>query len=82
MAARRPILATGGTTDVIDKLLNETNAGICASTAEDIKNVLKKLYQEYKLKGKVAYHGVESNVNEYSHREMARKFAGVLNSLV
>ncbi|MCK4794015.1 MAG: glycosyltransferase, partial [Desulfobacteraceae bacterium] len=82
LAARRPILATGGTTDVIDKLLNETNAGICASTAEDIKNVLKKLYQEYKLNGKVAYHGVESNVNEYSHREMARKFAGVLNSLV
>jgi len=81
LAARRPILATGGTTDVIDELLNETNAGICASTAEDIKNVLKKLYQEYKLKGKVAYHGVESNVNEYSHREMARKFSEILAQL-
>jgi len=82
LAARRPILATGGSSDVVDELLNETNAGICAPTVEDIKNILKKLYQEYKLKGEVAYQGVESNVNKYSHREMARKFAGILNSLV
>ena len=81
LAARRPILATGGSSDVIDELLNETNAGICAPIVEDIKNILKKLYQEYKLRGKVAYQGVESNVNKYSHREMARKFAGILNSL-
>lgn len=81
LAARRPILATGGTTDVVDELLNETNAGICAPIVEDIKNVLKKLYQEYKLKGEVAYHGVESNVNKYSHKEMARKFAEILDQL-
>ncbi len=81
LAARRPILAVGGSTDVVDELLNETGAGTCAPTVEDIKNILKKLYQEYKLKGEVAYKGVESNVNKYSHREMARKFAGVLDSI-
>ncbi len=81
LAARRPILATGGSDDVVSELLDETKAGICAGTVEDIKNVLKKLYQEYKLKGKVAYHGVESNVNKYSHSEMARKFAEILDQL-
>jgi len=82
LTARRPILATGGSSDVVDELLNETGAGICAPSVEDIKDVLKKLYQEYKLKGEVAYQGKESSVNKYSHREMARKFAGILDSLV
>ncbi len=81
LAARRPILATGGSSDVVDELLNETNAGICAPTVEDIKKTLKKLYQEYKLKGEVAYNGAESSVNKYSHHEMVRKFATILDSL-
>ena len=81
LAARRPILATGGSSDVVDELLNKTNAGICAPTVEDIKNILKKLYQEYKLKGEVAYQGKESSINKYSHREMARKFSEILNQL-
>jgi glycosyltransferase involved in cell wall biosynthesis len=81
LAARRPILATGGFRDVVDELLSETSAGICAPTAEDIKNTLKELYQEYKLKGGIAYHGEEASVNKYSHREMAGKFAEILNNL-
>ncbi len=81
LAARRPILATGGSSDVVDQLLNETSAGICAPTVDDIKNALKKLYQEYKLNGKVAYQGKESSINKYSHKEMARKFSEILNQL-
>ena len=81
LAARRPVLATGGSSDVVDELLNETGAGVCAPTVEDIKSILKRLYQEYKLKGEVAYQGKESSINKYSHKEMARKFAGILDSL-
>jgi len=82
LAARRPILATGGSSDVVDDLLNDTGAGTCAPTVDDIKNVLTKLYQEYKNKGAVAYQGVESKVNQYSHRAMAGRFAEILNHLV
>jgi len=81
LAARRPILATGGSSDVVDELLNETGAGICASTAENIKNTLKNLYQEYELRGEVTYQGKESEVTKYSHREMARKFSEILDKL-
>ena len=49
-----------------------------APTVEDIKNTLEELYQEYKLKGEVAYDGKESEISKYSHREMARKFSEVL----
>ena len=82
LAARRPILATGGHNDVITELLEETGAGMDLQTTEDVKKALKGLYQEYKLNGKVAYHGDESKLDKYSHREMARKFSEVLDSLI
>jgi glycosyltransferase involved in cell wall biosynthesis len=81
LAARRPVLATGGSSDVIDELLGDTGAGMCAPAIEDIKNTLQKLYQEYRVKGRIAYQGEEARVNRYSHREMAGKFAEILNSL-
>jgi len=81
LAARRPILATGGVEDVVTELLNETKAGISALTVEDIKNTFKELYKEYKQKGRVTYKGEEAKVNKYSHREMARKFSGILDHL-
>lgn len=81
LAARRPILATGGTDDVVKELLNETSAGIDAQTVEDIKSALRKLYTEYKLRGKTNYQGNAEKVNKYSYREMARKFAEVINTI-
>lgn len=79
LAARRPILATGGSDDVVTELLNETKAGIDASTIPDIKDALEKLYREYQLKGKIVYDGRKSEIDKYSHHEMARKFSEVLN---
>ena len=81
LAARRPILATGEADDMTVKLLNETKAGILAMTIEDIKNMLKELYEEYKLKGEVVYKGEEAKVNKYTNQEMARKFTGILNGI-
>lgn len=80
--ARRPILATGGSRDdVVARLLNETKAGMHAPTVEDIKNALEELYREYKLKGEAVYKAGESEINKYSHREMARKFSEILDQL-
>jgi hypothetical protein len=79
LAARRPILATGGSSDVVTGLLNETKAGIDAPTIPDIKDALGKLYHEYRLKGKIVYDGRKSEIDKYSHHEMARKFSEVLN---
>lgn len=82
LAAMRPILATGGSDDVVTELLNETNAGVDAQTVKDIKSVLRKLYTEYKRRGKVSYHGDVKKINKYSYREMAKNFASVLNDLM
>lgn len=82
LAAQRHILATGGSgDDVIRELLDETKAGRYGSTVEDIKNILSELYSEYKHTGKISYHGDIEKINKYSYREMAKKFAEVLDSI-
>ena len=82
LAAQRPILATGGFgDDVVKRILDETGAGMYAPTVENIKSILRELYMEYKQKGKISYKGNIEKINKYSHREMARKFAEVLDRL-
>jgi len=82
LAARRPILATGGFgSDVVDDLLKETKAGFYASDIKKIKQHLKDSYNEYKQKGKVEYHGDKEAIDKYSQLEMAKKFSDVLNQI-
>ena len=82
LAAQRPILAIGGFgNDVVERLLDETKGGIYAKEIGDIKSVLRELYSEYKQNGKISYKGDIETINKYSHREMARKFAKILDTL-
>lgn len=82
LAAQRPILAIGYKGSVIDNLLLETNAGIQCSIADEIKNAVYKAYLEFKSQGTVNYRGIYSSVEKYSHIEMAKKFANVLDNLL
>ena len=81
LAAQRPILAIGGPKGVVKDLLAETNAGVYATSVEDVKKALEKFYDEYKLKGNVEYKGERAKIDKYCQREMARKFAEVLDTL-
>jgi hypothetical protein len=81
LAARRPILALGIPGSVIEELLKNTKAGTYVSCVEELKNAILSYYQEYKLTGKVTYKGNLTEIDKYSHREMARKFAEVLDSI-
>jgi glycosyltransferase involved in cell wall biosynthesis len=81
LAAKRPVLATGGTDDVITELLNETNAGIDAKSVEEIKSALRKTYAEYKLRDLISYQGIEEKINKYSYREIAKKFVEVISGI-
>jgi hypothetical protein len=78
LAARRPIIAVGGPKGVVSELLDKTKAGVHISSLEELKMVLMKYYDEYKTTGAVAYHGMEEEIDKYSHRQMAKKFADVI----
>jgi len=80
LAARRPILAIGGLKGVVSELLEKTGTGIYLSNSIiHLKEVLNLWYKEYKVTGQVVYRGRDNQVAKYSHREMAKKFAIVLN---
>lgn len=81
LAAQRPIVATGGPQEIVSELLEETRAGTHAPNIEDVKSALKKFYYEYKSDGQVKYKGKKSKINKYSHKEMARKFSEILDTL-
>jgi len=82
LAAQRPILVVGGSgDDVVKKLLSETKSGVYGKEIEDIKDSFLKFYLEYKQKGKVSYFGDVEKINKYSYKEMAEKFAKILNQI-
>lgn len=82
LAARRPILAIGGPEGVVSQLLRETGAGVHIKNMDDLKQFLRSCYKEYQATGQVVYCGIEERVAKYSHRDMARKFAEILNNLL
>jgi hypothetical protein len=78
LAAKRPILSIGSSEDVIGDLLKRTRTGMIATDSGEIRQCLISSYQDYLDHGAVPYRGDESEVMRYSHREMARQFAGLL----
>ena len=62
-------------------MLNQTQAGITVSSDEEIKDQILTLYREYTEKGFVSYSGVSSEIERFSHREMAKQFADVLEEI-
>jgi len=81
LASKRPILAIGGPKGVVNDLLEETNAGFFVSSVEEIKDIIKEYYNEYKLDGQVLYKGNISKMEKYSQKKMAMRFAEVLNTI-
>jgi len=83
LAARRSVLATGGFPEnETVQLIKKTKAGVYAQKVKDIKEVLKKLYFEYKQKGRLDYRGDLKEINKYSQVEMAKNFANILNQII
>jgi len=82
LCARRPILAIGGAPgSAIERLAAETRAGSYAPTVTDIENALLGYYEEDKRTGLVCYNGDLREIEKYSYRGIARKFADVLNQV-
>ena len=63
-------------------LLAKTKSGIHGITIDSIRNSLKDLYGEYKLKGEVSYHGLREEIDKYTHRKMTGEFVAILDGLL
>ena len=79
LGAGRPTLAVGGSKGVLTEVLAETKSGIHALSKEQLRQCLITMYREFRQEGQVRYYPDRRAVEQYSHREMARRFAEVLN---
>lgn len=83
LSARRPILSLGfNEGGVVKDLLDQTQAGVHVSNEAELQDYLLNAYSEYKERGSVQYRGIDAEVMKYSHLEMARQFAKVLEDVV
>jgi len=81
LGSRRPILAVGGGRGAITELLEHTQAGVQTLSKEKTKEVLREWYGLYRHLGQVPYHGDSGAIMQHTHREMARKYAALLNAI-
>lgn len=82
LAAKRPILLTGGSEgEEIKTIVAEAKAGVSAVSVADIKAKLLDFYREYKAKGAVSYSGRADVVARYSYRNMAADFGSLLDGV-
>jgi glycosyltransferase involved in cell wall biosynthesis len=82
LGSKRPIVAVSGYRGVMSEVLEETRAGVHALSKEQLRGVLVNAYDEFRSAGRVAYHGLDSEVNAYTQQEMARRFAHLLDAMV
>lgn len=82
LAAGRPILVTGGApNEDIKTIVQQTSAGVAAQDVPEIKDQLLRWYREYLADGAVSYRGNRREIEKYSYRETARKFAATLDTV-
>ncbi len=83
LGAHRPILAVAYKTGAIDRLLQETGAGILANEVKAIKDVLSRWLEEWHKSGEItSYWNPNLNTtNEYTRKKQAGKLAQLLDEV-
>lgn len=81
LIARRPILAIPCDGDCIEKLLDETNAGVSCTTKDEIASQLHQWYDEWKKTGAIAWPGDINKIMQYSRKEQAKETALLLEKI-
>lgn len=79
LGAKRPIIIAPSSDDVLDKLLQETNAGVSFKTAKEISTFILTQYGNWVAHGTIEYKGVAEKISQYSRESQSKK---LLDSLV
>ena len=84
LGAKRPIIAVSGSSagdNVVQRLLKETYSGYFVSDPDDIKKIILDYYKEYETIGSAPYKGKKDRIDMFTHREMAKKFSDLFDTV-
>ena len=79
-ALKKPVLSIGHREGSLKDLIEETKVGYHVSDLESTKEVILKFYNEFLEKGTIEY-DADVNIEDYSMKNMAKKFSDLLNDL-
>jgi hypothetical protein len=79
-ALKKPVLSIGHKEGSLKDLIEETKVGYHVSDLESTKEVVLQFYNEFLEKGSIEY-DADVNIEDYSMKNMAKKFADLLNGL-
>jgi glycosyltransferase involved in cell wall biosynthesis len=83
LQAKRPILAIVPSDSEVAGLVRTTGAGVVVDpTPDNVATALIDFYREFRVSGRVAWHGDQTRVEAYSRPKLARRLAEILDSLV
>ena len=80
VGVEKPVLCVRGDDGCLSQVIGETNAGVAASSVEDVKNFIREKYNEWQKNG-----FTRQNVKnkEYFCREnQAKQFIEIFNTLI
>lgn len=84
LASQRPIIVTGGFgDDVVERVINQTRAGVYCRDRFEIMKYLSKYYFEFKEKGGICNPNtsIDEIINKYSYRNAAKSYSEILDNL-
>ena len=82
LGARRPILSVPGDGDVVDSILQETQAGESLGNPEKIADTILRCYEEWKSTGTVVFDCNAEAVNRYTRKNQTSVLAKTLDELL
>jgi len=80
-AAQRPIISLGTTKSIVNDIINKTKTGIATNDIADLKEFLKISYKQFLENKKVIYTPDFNELSNYTQKNMAKKFALLLNQI-
>lgn len=82
VGAKRPILAVGYPDKTIKNILEKGNIGYMIQDSSQAKEFITNAYNQFKSQGQVTYSGTQEYVDKFSHKQMAKQFTEILNSII
>jgi hypothetical protein len=65
IGSQRNILTAPGNKDLVDNLINKTQAGKIANSANEFAELLENWHQEWKVTGTIKYSGIKEEIMFY-----------------
>jgi glycosyltransferase involved in cell wall biosynthesis len=81
LGARRPILSVGLRHGVVERLMQETRAGVVLDSSEEIAALLRQWLEAWQTSGQVPYQPDDAAIKCYTRKEQARQMATVLDEV-